>query len=227
MKTRMLSGLAALCLFIALAVTAARLLALTPYFYTLADAVFGSHQHIGVTAENYNEIVSRLITCMKTGNVSVLQFSLSQGGQTAEVFTALEISHMGDVANLFSVLNTLRLTASVTGGLSLFFVVLFKGKDYPFAACKTFLKTFLWCLLPVGLIGVLAAIDFDTMFELFHILVFPNTNWLIPQGSLLIEIMPLPFFILACGLLVLLFAFFSALCLLPLARAVRKIKHKT
>ena len=63
-------------------------------------------------------------------------------------------------------------------------------------AWRTFRRTLLVILGTVTAVIVLACIDFDSLFVLFHKLAFTNDLWLLdPRTDLLIRLMPIEFFV--------------------------------
>ena len=61
---------------------------------------------------------------------------------------------------------------------------------------RTFRRTLIAILAAVTAVIVLACIDFNSLFVLFHKVAFTNDLWLLnPQTDLLIRLMPIEFFI--------------------------------
>jgi len=108
-------------------------------------------------------------------------------------FTSDEISHLGDVRNLF---NKIFLTYYISLGLSVFFIAaLFEQK------IKNYLKNIsLLLILPSTLIILFLILlyffgqNFLSLFDKFHTIFFPQGNYAFPESSTLITLLPLNFF---------------------------------
>ena len=114
------------------------------------------------------------------------------GGEYRLLFTEREILHMADVRKLFAAGQLLRNGA---------FVLLLVLGIYLFRENKALLAQALLggCLLFFALgavTGLLLAVRFDEVFVLFHEVFFDNDLWLLdPQESILINMVPQPFFV--------------------------------
>ena len=66
-------------------------------------------------------------------------------------------------------------------------------KDFPW---RTVSRTLIAILATVTVLIILACVDFNSLFVLFHRIAFTNDLWLLnPQTDLLIRLMPIEFFI--------------------------------
>lgn len=130
------------------------------------------------------------------------------GGEYRPLFTEREILHMADVRNLFASGLLLRNSAIV--------LLLLLG-IYLYRANRALLAQALvgGCLLffVLGAVtGLLLAVRFDEMFVLFHEVFFGNDLWLLdPQESILINMVPQPFFVAASKRILLTAAILSGL----------------
>ncbi len=108
------------------------------------------------------------------------------------LFSAKELAHLDDCAHLVRGLKIFGLASLVTGAsicTAGFFVV--RPVLLPAAAAAAGVY-----LLALAAAGLWAWIDFDGFFITFHKLSFSNRLWLLdPERDLLIQMMPLPFFI--------------------------------
>ncbi|NLM51278.1 MAG: TIGR01906 family membrane protein [Firmicutes bacterium] len=130
-------------------------------------------------------------------------------GQYRQIFTEREILHMVDVQNLFRSGFYLRNTALVLLLVCLLYLWHRRQKFFYLALLgSTF--TFLGLGL---LIGIALALDFQRFFILFHEIFFRNDLWLLdPRESILINMVPEPFFMSAAWLILLLAAIIFLLC---------------
>lgn len=98
-----------------------------------------------------------------------------------DVFNELEKSHLNDV----------RLVVRALGWLALVLFVVFLAA-LPFAdPARVFVRGF---LLLLGVVLILTVIPFDWVFDRFHLVVFPQGNWMFPLDSMLIRLYPFSFF---------------------------------
>lgn len=135
-------------------------------------------------------------------------------GAPREVFTAQEKAHMVDVKNLFTW--GIRLAAAslvLAAGLFAFCALRWRR-----GLAKALSRSFFRALIAFGalfaLIALAFAIDFNWAFTWFHRIFFRNDLWLLdPAESLMIQMVPEPFF-MSCvtRLLVAVAAVLAALC---------------
>lgn len=109
-------------------------------------------------------------------------------GEMQQPFNEKELIHLQDCRRLLSI--TVRpVCYGVLAGLGLILVLRGKRK---IAAAWTAAALI---LLPLGILGIWAAVDFSSAFTLFHKLLFTNDLWLLdPRTDLLINICPASMF---------------------------------
>ncbi|MCI6659452.1 TIGR01906 family membrane protein [Peptoniphilaceae bacterium SGI.137] len=137
----------------------------------------------GKSQEELDRISGDLIEYMRDGK---------EERMTAH-FGERETAHMRDVFGLF---HLARIVSVLTAGIVFFGTVwiLFRKKyKQAFRAVLIFGGvTFLLLLI----VSIAAAIDWDTSFTVFHKILFKNDLWLLnPDSDLLIQMMPMPFFV--------------------------------
>lgn len=126
-----------------------------------------------------------------TGYLSGRQDTLSHPGLPS--FTQRETLHMQDVRHL---VRCARLLPWVYAGTVLVGVVLFLPKRGGCALLHGFWLGVALFLGAAAALGLWAALSFDSLFILFHRLLFSNDLWLLdPAEDLLIGLMPTPFFV--------------------------------
>lgn len=139
-------------------------------------------------AAEYEPVVE-MITDYLTGRTDAFQHIFTMDGAQYAAFNQKEQQHMADVQWLFGLC---RVIAWVCNG-----VVIFAGATLRRAMSRRiFRRTLLAVLAAVTVIILLAVIDFDGLFILFHKVAFTNDLWLLdPSTDLLIRLMPIEFFI--------------------------------
>ena len=139
-------------------------------------------------AEEYEPVVE-MICGYLSGREDTFQHIFTVEGTEYAAFNQKEQQHMEDVQDLFRLC---RFIAWLGWGIVLFGGLIARRKfDW-----RAFRWTHLAILAIVVAVIVLACIDFDSLFILFHQVAFTNDLWLLdPQTDLLIRLMPIEFFI--------------------------------
>ena len=155
------------------------------------EIVETSGYSIDVIINAYNDVLNYLtlpFTTFKTGEL---------------LYSTEGASHFYDVKKLFN-LNGIALLIS-TAIIIIFTVLKRKNKlTYHNFLNKTpyFYSGIINILLPL-LIGVIAVIDFEAVFDVFHLIMFPGkTDWLFnPKTDQIINILPIEFFACCAALI--------------------------
>ena len=192
MKKRILGR--GLAITLALAFSLA-MLAVAIYIPATADWVmlplmehFAPPEDTGLPAEEYAPVVDMITSYLKGGN-DAFQHVFTVNGTEYAAFNQKEQDHMDDVQDLFRLC---RFAAWLGWGVVLFAGLFTRRK----INWRTFRRTLFAILAAVTIIIVLACIDFDSLFILFHKIAFTNDLWLLnPQTDLLIRLMPIEFFV--------------------------------
>ena len=139
-------------------------------------------------AEEYAPMVDMITDYLK-GDEVPFQHVFTVDGTEYAAFNQKEQQHMADVQDLFRLC---RFIAWLSWGF-----VLFKGLSTRRKInWRTFRRTLLAILAAVTALVILACIDFNSLFILFHKVAFTNDLWLLnPRTDLLIRLMPIEFFI--------------------------------
>lgn len=118
-----------------------------------------------------------------------------EDGRVTGLFTDEEMIHMHDVKVLFDAAVTAQIICGVIG-LAMILLL------YRFNKNCIVQGLFIGSLIGLGILlflGLAATMDFTEVFELFHELIFTNDLWLLdPKTSVLINIVPEPYFIHLC-----------------------------
>ena len=139
-------------------------------------------------AEAYAPTVN-MITRYLNGDEVPFQHIYTVNGTEYAAFNQKEQHHMADVQDLFRLCRWVGWFCA--GAVILIGLALRKDMRW-----RTFRHTVLAILAAVTAVIILACIDFNSLFVLFHKVAFTNDLWLLnPQTDLLIRLMPIEFFI--------------------------------
>lgn len=112
-------------------------------------------------------------------------------GDTIQVFEERELNHMEDVKVLFDYGYKIKFATMYISILCLGYLFI-KNKYVAFKAIRV--GSILY-LVAIGIIVVLAYIDFNRVFVIFHKILFTNDLWLLnPKEDIMIQMLPLDFF---------------------------------
>ncbi len=179
--------------------------------------------------------VANMITDYLRGKTDSFQHTFVMNGTEYLAFNQKEQQHMADVQGLFSLADKVRAwgTAFFLAPIAMAIYARIVLRKYAKDALRAifcersralYRKLRTGLLIVLGIIAAVAlwaAIDFDSLFILFHRIAFTNDLWLLnPQTDLLIRLMPTEFFaayaaiigavwVTAMGLFILLFTFVS------------------
>ncbi len=149
--------------------------------------------------------VVRMMTDYLAGRTHAFQHTYMLNGTEVSAFNAREQQHMEDVQKLFGLAQSGALMAGV---MVVFLSVraLFDHKFHRAIEAETRLSPRIYyralrtgLLIVLGLVALIAlwaAVDFNSLFILFHKIAFTNDLWLLnPRTDLLIRLMPTEFFV--------------------------------
>jgi len=142
----------------------------------------------GLPAEQYQPM-AQMITSYLKGNGS-FQLIFTAGGNEYAAFNQKEQTHMADVQQLF------QLCSHVSLGSAILTLVGWLTTHRKPSFWRIVRRTVFSILVYVTILALLACIDFNSLFVLFHKVAFTNDLWLLdPRTDLLIRLMPIEFFI--------------------------------
>jgi integral membrane protein (TIGR01906 family) len=128
-------------------------------------------------------------------------------------FTDAEKSHMSDVKHLINVMHIVYYSAAILCIL-LFFYTYQKFKNDKFMFTKILTKALLYSsistIIFLIVIFLLCVFYFELVFTIFHMIFFPQGNWMFDSSSLLITMFPEQFFF-DISLRIFIYAIFQAL----------------
>ena len=188
MKISILAIIAALLMSIGLLAAAIYLPATAAWVMQPLMEHFAPPEDTHLPAEEYAPVVDMITSYLKGGN-DAFQHLYTVNCTEYAAFNQKEQQHMADVQDLFRLC---RFISWLAWGLVLFGGLAAQRK----IAWRIFRRTLLTILAAIGAVIVLACIDFDSLFILFHKVAFTNDLWLLdPHTDLLIRLMPIEFFI--------------------------------
>ncbi|MBQ8554526.1 MAG: TIGR01906 family membrane protein [Clostridia bacterium] len=153
---------------------------------------FAPPEITGLPAEEYAP-VTEMISGYIAGEIDTFQHVFTADGTEYAAFNQKEQQHMADVQGLFKLCNGQAWMLILAIAIALMVEFRLFSEESPL---RTFRRTLLAILAAVTAVIILAVIDFDSLFVLFHKVAFTNDLWLLnPQTDLLIRLMPIEFFI--------------------------------
>ncbi len=156
-------------------------------------AAYGDRAVTGLTAEGERTVADALARYF-SGDAASPQTTVARFDALVPAFSEKELSHLKDIRGLIDAAQPV--TALCFAALLLMLVCVFvQGKG---EHVRTLGRAF--CVLPALLaaLAVWAAFNFDGLFITFHKILFTNDDWLLdPRTHLLIQLMPLEFFMAA------------------------------
>lgn len=142
----------------------------------------------GITKNDLHKMSDTLLDYLqhKKNSIDVL---VTVGDKKRLAFTNNEVIHMQDVRNLFDYIGIFIYVAALIGVIFLIYLV-YKKKKIFFEISIGFIKVaFVFLILMVSIIGI-AYFNFDEFWINFHKLLFRNDLWLLPDSSLMIQLLP-------------------------------------
>jgi integral membrane protein (TIGR01906 family) len=157
----------------------------------------GTYEQVQMEKEDLLAVTTHMLNYLG-GSEPELNIETTVAGKSRLFFSKIEIAHMIDVKGLFEGGRIIFYTAIglLIVSISTF---IFVNRENLARAKKTLGKflfaTPLIVVALTGVLGLLAAIDFNAVFTKFHETFFSNDLWILdPRVDLLINIVPLPFF---------------------------------
>ena len=167
---------------------------------------------IDISSDELMKVTDHLLDYIQ-GDEDVLKIDAEIAGVVRNVFDQRDTAHMVDVKILYENAMLFRNVSFVISAL-LFLFCLFQLKQGAFLSISvSFFKALgLFMCLCIAVI-IAAAIDFDSLWRLFHRIFFTNDLWLLdPNVSVLINMVPLQFFFDLVAKIVVMFIGFLAIC---------------
>ena len=155
----------------------------------------GVHETIDIAPDELTRVTTELLDYMAGRRESLEDIYATVAGTERRFFSDIEIRHMVDVLDLYNIAFMARNIAFFIMVGLLFAMALFRYPVLPVVArcCREVQTCF---LLLGGLLALVISLNFDRAFNIFHHLFFSNDYWVLdPRHNLLINMVPLGFFI--------------------------------
>ncbi len=178
-------------------------------FYKYEYKKLNVYESVKMTEDDLMAVTKHLLSYLND-KVSDLNIETVVDGQTRMFFNDRELAHMEDVKHLFYLGFSTRNIALTL--LVISYILLMLNKTELKFILKFYRFFFSAFIVIMGAVTAFVALDFSSVFTLFHKLSFSNDLWLLdPRTDLLINIVPLNFFIDISVAIVGLFLFFMIL----------------
>ena len=148
-----------------------------------------------MTMDDLCEVMHQTMVYLR-GDRENLIVETNINGETTEFYNQNEKSHMADVRDLFVICIVVRALAILTCLAIAGFLIVVAGLSGALHyLSRGFIRACLLILGLVGIIGILAAINFTKVFTVFHEIFFSQGNWMFdPRESRMINMLPEGFF---------------------------------
>ncbi len=166
---------------------------LTPWFIHAALDAAGSADRLGLTPDQVHSISDRSVAELVLGPGS---FEI-EGPDGQPFYDADERAHLGDARLLLGV-------ALLLGGIAIVGIgaALGRWRDRRRAVWTVIRRAGLTTAIAVVLLGFISLVAFDSLFTLFHQVVFPGGNWSFdPSTQRLVQLYPFRFWQIAAAAL--------------------------
>ncbi len=190
--TIIISLISALCYIAVSLCLSLQLFAFSMPFYKYEYNKLDVARSINISPDSLLSVTSHMLDYLR-GKEENLNIRVVVGGQEREFFNEREIAHMVDVKDLFII--GIKARNTLVGLLFATFILLalLNNKKIVFAVYRNVLSGF---IIAVAALTVIVSINFDRAFRIFHKIFFTNDLWILdPNTDLLINIVPLNFFI--------------------------------
>jgi integral membrane protein (TIGR01906 family) len=178
---------------VALVTTNIRLMANAPLVYDYAFDHYDAETSTGLSRAELDGTAKALRDYFNNGE-KTFYHPVTEGGIEQSVFNARETKHMEDVKGLFVAVNRAQeLSAIYLLAYVVAFFIWAKDGSLRQLAAQSLMGLGLGVVV-VGGIGIFVALGFESAFDRFHTIVFPNDLWrLDPATDHLIQMFPEPF----------------------------------
>lgn len=190
-----LLAIAALLIIIAVLFTSLQICINQRNWYYESYVKYGTAKETQISDEEMTEAIFRLIDYME-GRADSIQLSVTENGQTVEMYNRQEIDHMVDVRALYQAWRAVRtyggMLAAIT--IAVCMLTLPKGQRIGMLCCGFLIAAAVFGAVLIVL-GIWVAVDFNSFWTEFHHLFFTNDLWLMDYRTCrMIRICPLQLF---------------------------------
>lgn len=166
----------------------------TKTYLNVSKGHYESHQYI---VFDHDYAVDRIMGYLNY-EYDDLYFGLTEDDDQV-ILRDVEISHMEDVKDLYTVLRLIAACSFLASGGILIFLV--RKKDYE-SLTTVHKNMWKYPMFFVIFVGAFMIIDFNAIFTIFHQLFFTNDDWLLYYTDVLIQLLPSAFWMVS-GLIIL------------------------
>lgn len=194
-KNRIIQGIIYITIPFFLLIFFASLLTTSPYLQ-LSKGLYSTHDQI---TYDHDYAIDRVMGYLNY-RYDDLEFGANEDDPTT-IMRDVEIRHMVDVKNLYTMLRIAALASLVIGGGLLVYLYK-KNKQLLADTLKNIHKgPILFSLI----LGSAFIIDFNTAFRVFHEIFFTNDDWLLYSDDVLILLLPTAFWMVSAIIILILF----------------------
>ena len=191
-----LAVLAAVCVFIILAVSAIQWVAFDLDFYW--NMYYDQHtpERVGMSQDDLSRVTVEMLAYLNDEpGASFADITAVIDGEPRQVFNEREITHMVDVKRLYAMALFVRGLCFAVGAVCIVLLLIWMRTGAFARLSAAYLITGAALILGAGLIWLLARNDFSAFWERFHRIFFTNDLWILePRTDLLIRMVPEEFF---------------------------------
>lgn len=190
-----LPAIAALLIIIAVLFTSLQICMNQRNWYYESYVKYGTAKETLISDEDMTEAIFRLIDYME-GRADSIQLSVTEAGQTVEMYNQQEIDHMVDVRALYQAWRAVRTYGGILAVIiiAVCMATLPKGERMGML-CRGFLIAAAVFGAVLIVLGIWVAVDFNSFWTEFHHLFFTNELWLMDYRTCrMIRICPLQLF---------------------------------
>lgn len=190
-----LLAIAALLIIIAVLFTSLQICINQRNWYYESYVKYGTAKETQISDEEMTEAIFRLIDYME-GRADSIQLSVTENGQTVEMYNRQEIDHMVDVRALYQAWRAVRTYGGILAAIIIAVCMLTLPKGQRIGMlCRGFLIAAAVFGAVLIALGIWVAVDFNSFWTEFHHLFFTNDLWLMDYATCrMIRICPLPLF---------------------------------
>jgi len=151
-------------------------------------------EETGIPKDELMKVAHHLIRYFN-GQESSPQVEVTRFGEPFEIFNEREIVHLRDVKAVIRFFYLLQWVTAAGIGIYLLALAIFRRRRLLRETARGLLLGGIGTLALIGLVGLWAMVNFDSLFRLFHHLGFRNDLWqLDPSHDYLIMLFPQGFF---------------------------------
>lgn len=176
---KLMAFAASLLIIIAVLFTSLQLCMNDRDWYFAKYESYGTADAIGISNADITDAIMRLVDYME-GRVDSIQLTVTEDGQSVEMYNERETLHMVDVRALYQAWRSVRDFGLPAAAVLLVAACALceKGKRAALV-CRAFLAASAVFAAVLAAFGIWVAIDFDGFWTAFHHLFFDNDLWLL------------------------------------------------